>query len=109
MNAVKIKKNRLSAVQGMSYIDYLNNEQVLSWAMMSRLRAYMLNPNDGTKGDRDVILKGDCRVFIEAVIGLPYMQSLDLSLYQGDLDELYGEFLAMIAEEQHYSSYGILD
>lgn len=112
MNAIKKKKNRLSKVQGMSYIDYINNEQVLSWAMMSRLRAYMLNPNDDTKGVRDVILRGDCRMFIEAVIGLPYMQSLNLGMYQEDIDELYLEFMKMIHEEEDqypHQVYGILD
>lgn len=92
-----------------SYIRYIENEKVLYWAMLRRLRRYMENPNDGTKGDRDVILKDDCRTFIEIVNGLPYMQHWNLGIFQSEIDLLYEDFLSRIREEEELHNLGICE
>ena len=105
----KGKKNHIRDFGNLDYIFYIDNDEVLSWAMYNRLRGYILNPNDGTKGDREVILKGDCRVFVEAVNNLAYMVDLNLGLFQKDIDQLYNDFLERVTEDQEYHSYGFTD
>ena len=104
-----MKKQRLSKIQAYDYIFYIDNEPVLYWAMYERLRAYMKNPDDGTRGDRAVILKGDCRQFIEAINHLDYMTELNLGVFQDDIDTLYNDFLKRIKEDQETHSYGFMD
>jgi hypothetical protein len=103
----ELKKARLNGY--LTYMDYISNEQILTWARDERIRCYILNPSDGTKGDRDVILKGDCRVFIEAVNNLSYMADLNLGLFQDDIDQLYLDFMEMINEEVELGSLGIME
>ena len=104
-----MKKQRLSNIQEFGYIFYIENEQILSWAMYNRLRAYMENPNDGTHGDKDIILKGDCRVFVEAVNALDYMKEYNLGIFQEEIDQLYKVFLKRIKDDQEMHSYGFMD
>ncbi len=94
-----MKKNRLT---GLSYFFYITDNQLLTWAMNDRIRAYILGSCD------DKNLKTDCRYFIEAVNGLPEMQEYNLGLFQDDIDQLYQDFTQRSTEETMHRAYNIL-
>lgn len=100
-----MKKNRLCRVDGLDYIDHINNNQVLTWARNERIRAYI----NGEPATRDKNLRGDMRQFILAVNGLPEMQERNLGLFKDDEDVLYNDFIDMINEEIELGSLGIIE
>jgi len=99
-----MKKNRLCRVDGLDYIDHINNNQVLTWARNDRIRAYI----DSEPEHRDDNLRKQMRYFIEAINEWPIMAEKNLGLFKDDEEVLYNDFMDMINEERDLGSLGIL-
>lgn len=100
-----MKKNRLCNVDGLDYIDHINNNQALTWARNDRIRAYINSESE----HRDDNLKKDMRHFIEAINEWPIMAEKNLGLFKDDEIRLYCDFMDMINEEIKSQALGIIE
>ena len=88
-------------------IDYVNNEFILYLAKMRIQYEYIKNPNDGSHGDRDVILNSNCKMLYRAVIDLPYIEEKE-PMYKNILERFVDDVMNEIEEEQEYHNLGII-